>query len=98
VIKNLGTGLVTFRVAGYSRRAPIHNRVIRWGFLIFGRWTQQRFYRNIQARMAALVQASQQGRPLPTPKARPDGIMLAPSGMRPHPLEHLARAWLHPGA
>jgi uncharacterized protein (UPF0548 family) len=96
VIKNLGTGLVTFRVAGYSRRAPIQNPIIRWGFLIFGRWMQQRFYRNIQARMAELVRTSQQGRPLPAPEARPDGIVLAPSGARPHPLEHLARAWIRP--
>lgn len=97
VIKNAGTGLVTFRVAGYSRPAPIANPVIRWGFLLFGRWTQQRFYRNIQARMADLVAMAQQGRPLPEPEARPDGIVLAPSGVRPHPLEHLARAWTHPG-
>lgn len=97
VIKNLGTGLVTFRVVGYSRRAPISNPVIRWGFLLFGRWTQQRFYRNIQARMADLVATAQRGKPLPAPQARPDGIVLAPSGVQPHPLEHLARAWVHPG-
>ena len=54
VIKNLATGQVMFRVAGYSRRAPIANPVIRWGFMVFGRWTQQRFYRNVQARLAAL--------------------------------------------
>jgi uncharacterized protein (UPF0548 family) len=98
VIKNLGTGLVTFRVAGYSRRAPIQNPVIRCGFLLFGRWSQQRFYRSIQARVADLVRAAQRGRPLPAPEARPDGIVLAPSGVRPHPLEHLARAWIHPGS
>ena len=97
MIKNLDTGLVTFRVAGYSRRAPIQNPVIRWGFLLFGRWTQQRFYRNIQARMTDLVRTSQRGRPVPAPEARPGGIVLAPSGVRPHPLEHLARAWIHPG-
>jgi len=98
VIKNLGTGLVTFRVAGYSRRAPIRNPVIRWGFLLFGRWTQQRFYRNIQARMADLVREAQRGRPLPAPRERPDGIVLAPSGIRPRPLDHLARASIHPGS
>lgn len=97
VIKNLTTGQVSFRVAGYSRRAPIRNPVIRWGFSLFGRWTQQRFYRNIQARMADLVVRARRGRPLPAPEARPDGIVLAPSGVRPHPLEHLARAWIHPG-
>jgi uncharacterized protein (UPF0548 family) len=97
VIKNLGTGLVTFRVVGYSRPAPIGNPVIRLGFALFGRWTQQRFYRNIQARMADLVATAQRGRPLPVPETRPDGLVLAPSGVRPHPLEHLARAWIHPG-
>ncbi len=98
VIKNLGTGLVTFRVTGYSRPAPIRNPVIWLGFSLFGRWTQQRFYRNIQARMSGLVATAQRGRPLPAPEARPDGIVLAPSGARPHPLEHLARTWIHPGA
>jgi uncharacterized protein (UPF0548 family) len=98
VIKNLDTGLVTFSVAGYSRRAPIPNPVIRWGFLLFGRWTQQRFYRNIQARMADMVRTAQRGKPLPAPEARPDGIVLAPSGVRPHLLEYLARAWIHPGS
>ena len=96
VIKNLGTGLVTFRVAGYSRPAPIHNPVIRWGFLALGRWTQHRFYRNIQTRMADLVRTSQRGSPLPAPEARPDGIILAPAGTRPHPLDHLTRTCIHP--
>ena len=97
VIKNLTTGQVSFRVAGYSRRAPIPNPVIRWGFMVFGRWTQQRFYRNIQARMAALVRAAQRGQPVPTPEVRPDGIVLAPSGTRPHPLERYLFGWIHPG-
>lgn len=98
VIKNLGTGQVTFRVAGYSRPAPIGNPVIRWGFRLFGRWTQERFYRNIQWRMAGLVRTAQHGRPLPVPETGPGGIVLAPSGIRPHPLEHLTRVWLHPGS
>ncbi len=98
VIKNLGTGRVTFRVAGYSRPAPIGNPVIRLGFWLFGRRTQERFYRNIQSRMADLVRAAQDGRPLPSPTVRADGIVLAPSGIRSHPLERLARGWLHPGA
>jgi uncharacterized protein (UPF0548 family) len=98
VIKNLTTGQVAFRVAGYSRPAPIENPVIRLGFLLFGRWVQQRFYRNIQARMTDLVGGAQRGRPLPSPAVRPDGIMLAPSGVRPHPLERLAHGWIHPGS
>jgi len=97
VIKDMHTGQVTFRVSGYSRPAPIANPLIRWGFVLFGRRTQKRFYRNIQARMADLVVRARRGRPLPAPEARPDGIVLAPSGVRPHPLEHLARAWIHPG-
>jgi len=98
VIKNLATGQVSFRVAGYSRRAPIPNLIVRLGFEIFGRWTQRRFYRNIQARMASLVRAQQRGQPLPAPAVRADGIVLAPSDARLHPLEHLARAWIHPGS
>jgi uncharacterized protein (UPF0548 family) len=97
VIKDLATGRVSFRVAGYSRPAPIPNPVIRWGFRLFGRWTQQRFYRNVQARMAALVGEARRGRPLPAPEVRPDGIVLAPSGTRPHPLERLTWVWIHPG-
>ena len=97
VIKNLETGQVTFRVAGYSRPAPIANRVIRFGFRLFGRRTQERFYRNVQSRMADLVRAAGRGEPLPAPAVRPDGIVLAPSGIRPHPLERLAPGWIHPG-
>ena len=97
VIKNLATGQVSFRVAGYSRRAAIPNPVVRLGFEIFGRMTQQRFYRNIQRRMADLVDAAQRGLPLPQPTVRADGIVLAPSGARPHLLEHLAPRWIHPG-
>ena len=51
MIKNLTTGQVAFRVAGYSRRSGIRSPVVRLGFGVFGRWTQQRFYRNIQRRM-----------------------------------------------
>lgn len=98
VIKNLGTGQVSFRVTGYSRQAPIPSPVIRWGFRLFGRWVQERFYRNIQRRMYRLVQAGRQGLPLPVPTVRADGIVLAPSGVRPHPAERLARAWLHAGS
>jgi len=97
VIKNLGTGQVAFRVAGYSRQAPIPNPVIRLGFWLFGRWTQRRFYRNIQRRMYRLVHDARRSLPLPAPEIRTDGIVLAPSGVRRHPLERLALGWLHPG-
>ncbi len=98
VIKHLTTGQVAFRVAGYSRAAPIGNPIVRLGFLLFGRWTQRRFYRNIQVRITELVRGAQRGRPLPSPAVRPDGIVLAPSGARPHRLERLAQGWIHPGS
>jgi uncharacterized protein (UPF0548 family) len=98
VIKDLSTGSVIFRVSGYSRRAPITSPVVRWGFLIFGRWTQQRFYRNVLARMGPLAGAAHHGRPLPEPPVRPDGLVVAPSGVSPHPLGRLAVTWRHPGA
>ncbi len=98
VIKNLGTGTVVFRVSGYSRQAPIPRPVIRWGFRLFGRRTQRRFYRNVLERMRNLVGAAQRNQPLPTPLVRSDGLVVAPSGVSRHPLELLAGAWLHPGA
>jgi uncharacterized protein (UPF0548 family) len=97
VIKNLATGRVLFRVSGYSRMAPIPSPVVRWGFRLFGRWTQQRFYLAVQRRLRRLVVGAQRGAPLPAPAVRVDGLVLAPSGVSPRPLERLARSWLHPG-
>jgi hypothetical protein len=84
--------------AGYPRPAPIGNPIVRLGFALFGRRTQQRFYRNIQVRITDPVGGAQRGRPLPSPAVRADGIVLAPSGARPHPLERLAYGWTHPGS
>ena len=97
VIKNERTGQVVFRIAGYSRPADIPGPLVRWGFRLFGRRAQERFYRNVQKRMHDLLDAAQRGRPMPVPVARPDGIVLAPSGVTPHPWERLARGWLHAG-
>jgi hypothetical protein len=72
--------------------------VVRWGFALFGRWTQQRFYQAIQQRLDHLLQNAQRGEPLPAPAARPGGIVIASSDVAPHPLERSARAWLHPGS
>jgi uncharacterized protein (UPF0548 family) len=98
VIKDLRTGTVSFRVAGYSRAAVISNPVIRFGFLAFGRWTQRRFYAAIQRRMTRLVAAAQRGAVLAEPAVRAGDVVVAPARVRPHPLERLARAWLHPAA
>jgi uncharacterized protein (UPF0548 family) len=97
VIKNLASGRVMFRVSGYSRRAPIPNPVIRLGFMMFGRWTQRRFYGSVQRRMLTLVQAGQRGAPIPHPVVRADGIAIVPSGAGRHPLERLAAGSVHPG-
>jgi hypothetical protein len=97
VIKNLASGEVRFRISGYSRRAPIPNPVIRWGFRVFGRPVQLRVYRSVQQRLRDLVQAARHGEPLPEPAVRADGLTIAPSGAAPHPLERLARAAHHPG-
>ncbi len=97
VIKNLASGQIAFRVTGYSRRAPIPDPVVRWGFRAFGRWTQQRFYRSILRRMADLTGRAGRGESLPSPAVRADGLVAAPSGVSAHPAERLARPWLHPG-
>jgi uncharacterized protein (UPF0548 family) len=98
VLKNLASGEVTFRVSGYSRPAPVPSPVIRWGFRLFGRWTQKRFYRAVGRRLRTLVRTEPVGELLPVSTARVDGLVLVPSGATPHPLERLARGCRHPGA
>jgi hypothetical protein len=48
--------------------------------------------------MYHLMQVAQRGLPLPVPAVRADGIILVPSGVRPRPMERLARGWLHAGS
>lgn len=98
VIKNLASGEVAFRVSGYSRRATVPDPVIRWGFRIFGRWTQERFYRAVQRRLRHLMHAAQRGELPPLPAVHAGGVALAPSGATPHPLERLTRGSQHPGS
>jgi hypothetical protein len=97
VIKDLSTGKVIFRVSGYSRRAPIADPVVRWGFRLFGRWTQARFYRSIQRRLHDLVQAAQRGQSSPTPAVLSGGVVIAPSRVRRYRPQRFARGWHHPG-
>jgi uncharacterized protein (UPF0548 family) len=96
VIKNLRTGQVTFRMAGYSRAAPIRSPVIALGFALFGRPAQRRFYRDVQRRVAALVRASQAGAALPRPALGPAGVAIAPAVTARHP-GGLALTFFHPG-
>ena len=44
VVKDHATGRVEFRIAAYSQRGDITNRLVRAGFALFGRPTQLRFY------------------------------------------------------
>jgi uncharacterized protein (UPF0548 family) len=97
VIKNLTTGQIAFGVSGYSRQARIRRPLVRLGFRVFGRWMQTRYYEAAQRRLYHLVQAGQRGESLPEPAVRPDGLALAPTGTRSHPLDQLAVGWVHPG-
>jgi uncharacterized protein (UPF0548 family) len=97
VIKDLASGSVRFRVVGYSRAAPIRNPLIRLGFALFGRRTQTRFYRTIQQRMRTLVNGPADGRPLPGPGSRPDGVVVAPSGAGTRPQDRVGWWVHHPG-
>jgi uncharacterized protein (UPF0548 family) len=97
VIKNLKTGQIAFGVSGYSRQARIRRPVVRYGFRVFGRWMQTRYYEAVQRRLHLLVQTAGRGEPLPEPAVRADGLVLAPTGTRSHPLDWLAVSWVHPG-
>jgi hypothetical protein len=55
--KWLDSGEVEFRIHAVSRGAKIDDRVVRVGFLIFGRRKQVQFAHNACARMAELTSA-----------------------------------------
>jgi uncharacterized protein (UPF0548 family) len=97
VIKNLKTGQIAFGVSGYSRQAQIRRPVVRFGFGLFGRWMQIRYYEAVQRRLYQLIQSAERGEPLPEPAVQSDGLVLAPTGARPQPLDWLAVSWVHPG-
>ncbi|NDU72023.1 DUF1990 family protein, partial [Actinomadura sp. DSM 109109] len=57
VLKWLDTGEVEFRIHAFSQRAAIRNPVVRLGFVLFGRFTQIRFYKRACRRMEQLTKA-----------------------------------------
>ncbi len=61
VVKDDATGHVDFRIRAYSQRAPIGNPVVRLGFMLFGRWTQLRFYQRTLDRMQQMVTERAEG-------------------------------------
>ncbi|HWO66195.1 MAG TPA: DUF1990 family protein [Umezawaea sp.] len=97
VVKNLATGAVSFKVSGYSRRAPLPNPVIRWGFHLFGRWTQRRFYGAVLRRMRDLLAAARRGEQAPSRTVLDDGVVIAPSGSMAQPWERVLPGSHHPG-
>ena len=80
VVKHLHTGAVDFVITGYSRRAPIRNPLIRFGFRLFGRLTQRRFYTRSGKRLHRLLQGELRGLPPVAVQTHPrDGnVVIAP--------------------
>ncbi|MFA1546948.1 DUF1990 family protein [Actinomadura chokoriensis] len=58
VRKWLDTGEVEFHIHVFSQRADIPNPLVRIGFILFGRFTQLRFYRRACRRMEKLTKAA----------------------------------------
>lgn len=95
VVKELETGLVTFSITAYSRRAPVPNPVLRWGFGLFGRANQLRFYRHALRRLRVL--AHQPMPPLPSPARPVTELAQAPTGAPPGRHEWLTVTFRDPG-
>jgi uncharacterized protein (UPF0548 family) len=93
VIKNVATGAVGFRVAGYARPARLPDPLVRLGFTLFGRWIQQRYYQAVRQHLYDLVRAGA----TPDPPSRPDGLVTAPATARTTGWDRVAPGWLHPG-
>lgn len=91
------TGEIGLRLRAYSRAAPIANPVVRLGFALFGRRVQLRFYRAVCQRLRDSLRAILRGDPAPRPVRTEGGLVVAPSGARPHLLERLSIHSHHPG-
>ncbi|GAY10820.1 DUF1990 family protein [Pseudonocardia sp. N23] len=97
VAKDVTTGVVTFCIDAYSRRAPIGNPLLRTGFRVFGRRTQLDFYRRVGRRMHDVLAAHRTGEPLPHPSRLAGDVVLAPSTSRMRPWDPIALPLRHPG-
>jgi uncharacterized protein (UPF0548 family) len=95
VVKHRPTGQVEFVLRGRSQRADL-GPLLRVGWSVFGRRTQLRFYRRCGEQLAHLVGQAADGGPAPQPR-RDGDVVLAPSGVRPHPLEFLTATHDEPG-
>jgi uncharacterized protein (UPF0548 family) len=92
VAKELDTGRVEFRIIAYSRWSPVPNPLVRFGFHLFGRRTQLRWYHHATARLRGLL-----ADPPAPPEPGPDGLVRAPSGAGPGRFEGLVVRFHHPG-
>jgi uncharacterized protein (UPF0548 family) len=93
VVKHRPSGRVEFVLRGRSQPADL-GPVLRLGWSVFGRRTQLRFYRRCGEQLARLV--SQAGTAPPAQQSD-DDLVLAPSGVRPHPLDFLTATHHQPG-
>ncbi|MDQ3762534.1 MAG: DUF1990 domain-containing protein [Actinomycetota bacterium] len=92
VVKHLDSGQVEFVASCQSQRSPALGPILRLGWLLFGRRTQLRFYRRCGQRLRELVRASLTATPVPVAKQSPweiNDLVLVPSGVEPHPFDHL---------
>lgn len=96
VVKHLPSGRVEFVITGTSQRAPTLGPVLRAGWAVFGRAMQLRFYRRCGEQLAGLVADAVEGRHPPEPRGEGD-LVVAPSGVTPHPLEFLTATRHEPG-
>ncbi|WP_330456005.1 DUF1990 domain-containing protein [Streptomyces sp. NBC_00820] len=95
VVKHCDTGEVRFVVSCYSQGAPTLGRVTRFGWQLFGRRTQLRFYRECIARLRRFVESAPHERPARL--TRTERLVCVPSDARSHCLDALAIRRVAPG-
>ena len=93
IAKDLASGEVEFRIRAFSRRAPLRNPVVAFGFRFFGRRTQTRFYDNALQRLADLLAHPA----VAPPPSLHDGLARAPGGRAPFSPERFTIRLVHPG-
>ncbi|GHF42418.1 uncharacterized protein (UPF0548 family) [Amycolatopsis bartoniae] len=80
VIKHQDSGRVEFVAESYSQGAPTLGPVVSFGWRVFGRQQQLRFYRRCGARLREFTEAALRGEPVPSrPAPRVGRLVVAPS-------------------
>ena len=97
VVKDRSTGRVDFVTRGVSRPAPTIGPVVRFGWSLFGRRTQLRFYQRCGDRVHQIVtECLERGRLLPKAVII-EGLVHAPSDADARAWDRLAVHREHPG-